>query len=78
MEQKQNSRSVESPRALGAALRDLRTEAGYSQAQLAAVLGTSRQRLARMESGEMSNQVLLLLRAFRRLGVRLEVGSSDA
>jgi transcriptional regulator with XRE-family HTH domain len=74
MEQNRTIWTIETPRALGAALRALREESGLTQQELAEALGTTRQRLSRVEEGELSDQVLLLLRQVRRLGavVRLE------
>lgn len=65
---------VESPKAMGAALRALREDADLTQGDLAEALGTTRQRISRIEAGEVSAQVLLLLRTIRELGaeIRLE------
>jgi HTH-type transcriptional regulator / antitoxin HipB len=67
MEQKHNTWRIESPKALGSALRALREERGLTQADIARSLGTTRQRLSRIEDGEVSAQVLLILRAIRLL-----------
>jgi transcriptional regulator with XRE-family HTH domain len=65
--------SVESPRSLGAALRTLRQRAGRTQIQLADELGTSRDRLSRMEKGEFADQTLLVLRILKRFGASLTI-----
>jgi transcriptional regulator with XRE-family HTH domain len=67
MEQKHNTWRLESPKALGSALRALREERGLTQADIARSLGTTRQRLSRIEDGDVSAQVLLVLRAVRLL-----------
>lgn len=67
MEQKHNIWRIESPRALGSALRALREERGFTQADIARSLGTTRQRLSRIEDGDVSAQVLLIFRAIRLL-----------
>lgn len=68
-----NTWTIESPKALGTAIRSLRRDAGLTQTELADTLGTSRQRVARVEDGEVSAQVLLILRAMRQLGAELRV-----
>ncbi len=71
MEQKHNNWRIESPRALGTALRDARKQAGLSQTSLAEHLGTTRQLISRMERGDVSDQLLLMLRILDRLQMRL-------
>jgi len=56
---------------LGTALRDARKEAGLSQIDLADRLGTTRHRISRLEQGEISDQLLLILRILDRLGIEL-------
>ena len=65
--------AINSPRSLGAALRAFREAEGITQEQLAEELGTSRQRLARMEDGRFASQTLFLIRLLKRLGASLKV-----
>ena len=58
---------------MGAALRALRENAGLTQADLAETLETTRQRISRIEEGEVSAQVLLILRAIRELGAEIRL-----
>lgn len=67
MEQKHHTWRIESPKALGSALRAMREERGLTQVDIARSLGTTRQRLSRIEDGDVSAQVLLILRAIRLL-----------
>lgn len=71
MEQKHTTWHIKSPKALGAALRDARKEAGLSQANLANKLGTTRHRISRLEQGDISDQLLLILRMLERLQMEL-------
>lgn len=71
MEQKHTTWRIKSPKALGAALRDARKEAGLSQANLANKLGTTRHRISRLEQGDISDQLLLILRMLERLQMEL-------
>lgn len=75
MEQKHNVWRIESPKALGSALRALREDQGLTQVEMARSLGTTRQRLSRIEDGDVSAQVLLILRAIRLLDGELRVES---
>ncbi len=45
----------------------MREERGLTQVDIARSLGTTRQRLSRIEDGDVSAQVLLILRAIRLL-----------
>ena len=71
MEQKYNNWRIESPKALGTAIRDARKQAGLSQTSLAEHLGTTRQLISRLERGDVSDQLLLMLRILNRLQIRL-------
>ncbi len=71
MEQKYTTWHIESPRALGTALRDARKQAGLSQTGLAEHLGTTRHRISRLERGDVSDQLLLMMRTLDRLQLRL-------
>lgn len=68
---------VDSPRALGLVLRDARLAMGKTQAELADLLGTTRQRLARIEQGDVSDQVLLIMTILKAAGRRLAVEHAD-
>jgi transcriptional regulator with XRE-family HTH domain len=52
-------------------MRDARKQAGLSQANLAEHLGTTRQLISRLEQGDVSDQLLLILRILDRLQIRL-------
>jgi len=71
MEQKRTIWRIKSPRALGVALRDIRKEAGLTQVILANRLETTRHRISRLERGDISEQLLLMLRILERLEVDL-------
>lgn len=71
MEHKHSKWHIESPRALGTALRDVRKQAGLSQTSMAENLGTTRHRISRLEQGEFSGQLLLLLRLLDRMQIML-------
>ena len=73
MEQRHTIWRIESPRALGTALRDARKHAGLSQTDLAQHLGTTRQLISRLERGDVSDQLLLLLRVLDRLDLELRL-----
>lgn len=77
MLQEPNTWTVESPRVLGAALRSLRERRGLTQEELAHALKTTRQRISRMEKGELSDQVLALLDELKVLGAVLRVEETD-
>lgn len=56
-------------------LRSLRLESGMSQQELARRIGSSQSRVAKMEAGDTSVSIELLLRALLRLGAtRRELG----
>ena len=77
MLQNQDTWSVETPRAVGAALRSFRKGAGLTQTELADQLGTTRQLVARLEDGDVTEQVRVLMAAFRVLGVTLKAERRD-
>lgn len=77
MVQQPNIWTIESGRALGAALRSLRERQGLTQEDLAHALKTTRQRISRMERGDMSDQVLVLLLQLKVLGAVLRVEETD-
>ena len=60
---------IETKLALSRRLRDLRTQKRLTQTALAAALKTSQSRLARMEKGDPSVSIDLLMLALFRLGV---------
>ena len=77
MNPKQNVWAVETPRSLGVALRNYRKEAGLTQQELGTQLGVSRKLVERVENGDTSEQVRVILAAFRILGIRLQAVSRD-
>lgn len=77
MAQQSDRWTVESPQSLGAALRALREQRKWTQREMAERLGTTRQRIARMEEGDFSDQVLTLLRGLRHLGAVMELEAHD-
>lgn len=77
MEQEPNIWTIESGRALGVALRSLRERQGLTQEELAHALKTTRQRISRMERGELSDQVLALLHELKVLGAVMRVEETD-
>lgn len=61
-------------RAVGAAIRDARLQAGLTQADLAARVGASREWVVRMERGSKEGTELgLVLRVLRELGLSLTI-----
>lgn len=62
---------------LGEAIRHYRTEAGMTQAELAAQAGIQRSYLSELESGKETEQVKRLLKVLRRLGVRMTLHRAD-
>ena len=60
---------VQTPVALGLALRHYRCQAGLSQAQLAELSGLHRSYLAALEGGHETEQLRRILRVLRNLGV---------
>ena len=70
---------VEMRLALSRALRERRTEAGLTQAALARLTGSSQSRVAKMEAGDPSVSLDLLIRALLAVGAsRREVGQALA
>ena len=59
--------------ALASALRELREKGGFSQTALATRLGSSQSRVARMEAGDNSVSIDLLIRSLLTIGA----GSAD-
>ena len=62
---------------LGDAIRHYRTEAGLTQAELAAQTGLQRSYLSELESGKETEQLKRLLRVLRQLGVRMTLDKAD-
>ena len=58
---------------LGRLLREKRVNKGYTQANLAKKIGTSQSRLAKMESGDSSVTIDLLLKSLFHLAPRSEI-----
>lgn len=59
---------IETKRALAASLRDLRVKQRLTQVELAARLETSQSRVAKMEAGDRTVTIDLLLQALYRIG----------
>ena len=59
---------IDTKRALAACLRELRTKRHLTQAELAARLETSQSRVAKMESGDPTVSIDLLIQALFRIG----------
>jgi transcriptional regulator with XRE-family HTH domain len=62
---------------LGDAIRHYRTEAGLTQAELAAQTGLQRSYLSELEGGKETEQLKRLLRVLRHLGVRMTLDKAD-
>ncbi|HEY3831948.1 MAG TPA: helix-turn-helix domain-containing protein [Acidimicrobiia bacterium] len=62
---------------LGDAIRHYRTEAGLTQAELAAQTGLQRSYLSELERGKETEQLKRLLRVLRQLGVRMTLHKAD-
>jgi ribosome-binding protein aMBF1 (putative translation factor) len=60
---------IELKRSLAAGLRAARERKGLSQSQLARQLGSSQSRVAKMEAGDPSVSIDLMVRSFLTLGV---------
>lgn len=56
---------------LGARIRELRTEKGLSQDELASRLGTKHTQVGRIERGEVNSSINMLRRIAGELGVEL-------
>lgn len=70
---------IEMRLALSRALRERRTEAGLTQVALARLTGSSQSRVAKMEAGDPSVSLDLLIRALLTVGAsRREVGQALA
>ncbi len=65
----EEARYIELKMALGASLRAERRKRKITQVELASLLGSSQSRVAKMEAGDPSVSVDLLLKALLRLGV---------
>ena len=68
---------IYTPASLGDAIRHYRTEAGLTQAQLAAMAGLGRSYLSELETGKETEQLKRILRVLRQLGVRMTVDEAD-
>ena len=75
----EESALVEMRLALSRTLRERRTDAGMTQAALARLTGSSQSRVAKMEAGDPSVSLDLLIRALLAVGAsRREVGQALA
>lgn len=68
---------IYSATSLGDAIRHYRTEAGLTQAQLAAATGLQRSYLSELERGKETEQLARILRLLRHLGVRITLDKAD-
>jgi transcriptional regulator with XRE-family HTH domain len=68
---------IYTPASLGDAIRHYRTEAGLTQAQLAAMAGLGRSYLSELETGKETEQLKRILRVLRQLGVRMTLDEAD-
>lgn len=62
---------------LGDAIRHYRTEAGLTQAELAARTGLQRSYLSELERGKETEQVKRFFKVLRQLGVRMTLDKAD-
>ena len=62
---------------LGRALRQLREEAGLTQAELAEVAGIPRLYIVKLENGEVTEQVVRLVALLKLLGSRILITKAD-
>jgi transcriptional regulator with XRE-family HTH domain len=62
---------------LGRALRQLREEAGLTQAELAEVAGIPRLYIVKLENGEVTEQVVRLVALLKLLGSRIVITKAD-
>lgn len=67
---------LRSPHELAGRIRDGRSRLGWSQGELAARVGVSRQWISMVENGKTSVEFDLVVRTLTALGVQLHVGSS--
>ncbi len=68
---------VRSVRDLGLLLRQKREDRGWSQANLAERIGTSRHWVMAMESGKPTAEIGLVIKAISALNLSLDIGGSD-
>jgi ribosome-binding protein aMBF1 (putative translation factor) len=58
-------------------IKNQRTKRGWTQKQLARAMGSSQSRIAKMEAGEPSTSLDLMIKALLRLGIsKQEIGKS--
>lgn len=62
---------------LGRALRQLREDAGLTQAELAEAAGIPRLYVVKLESGEVTEQVVRLVALLKLLGSRIIITKAD-
>ena len=68
---------IHSPEDLGRALAGVRRRQGFSQDDLAELLGVHRSYIAELETGSSVQMLERLLRAFRRMGAEVDVTLPD-
>ncbi len=78
MRQNRDIWRVRTPKQLGAALRSFRRQSNLTQEQLAEQLGIHRRVLARLESGEATKQLRLVLRLLEALSAEIRLEQYDA
>jgi DNA-binding XRE family transcriptional regulator len=67
---------IEMKLALSAGLRDLRINKSLTQTEVARIVGSSQSRVAKMEAGDPSVSMDLLVRTLLRMGASIEVVGS--
>ena len=69
---------INTPRDLGAAIRERRKALGWDQVELAARVGASRRWLIQVENGSSGASLGLLLRTLNALGMKVSISSASA
>jgi transcriptional regulator with XRE-family HTH domain len=65
------------PDSSGDAVRHCRTEAGFTQAELAELTGLHRSYLSELETGRETEQLVRATRVLRRLGLRITIDKAE-
>lgn len=68
---------VYNPRGLGTAIRHFRTEAGLTQAELAARARIQRTYLSKLENGDLNEQVERIVEVLKLCGARITVSQEE-
>mgnify|MGYP002780637672 CR=1 FL=1 len=69
---------IENPQDLGNRARDQRRRLGWTQAELARRIGSTRFWVSDLEAGKPTLELALVLKALRALGLMLDVRAPDA